>query len=224
MLNRTLALGFVGALLAQSSSAQTVYVLDDGSGEAVVGRNPGGSFMWLNRFVVTPGGTRIVSVSGAFGQAPNGAAITAHLWTDPNGDGNPYDAVSVSSGSGVTANANTDTFTAFSIPNITLAVGTSFFAGFRMSHALNMWPARLDTSSPPTGESWIVEGNTPNDLSGALNLVTDASFLASYPSFDTVGPSMVGNWMVRANAVPEPATLLALGVGAAVLTARRRRR
>ncbi|MCO5297566.1 MAG: PEP-CTERM sorting domain-containing protein [Fimbriimonadaceae bacterium] len=191
----------IGAVLVAPASA-FVYSADDGVAEANYGNANGGSMMWLNHFTVQPGGTVINQVLGAFGNVPNGAAVTAHLWSDPNGDGNPIDAVSLASGSSVTANALTNTFNAFTIPTIVRPVGTSFFVGFRMSFAAGMTPARVDMTVPH-GQSWMVVGNSPNNLSGAV-------------AYD-------GNWLIRANAVPEPTSVIALAAGAAALLRRRRK-
>lgn len=199
-MRRFLALA-LGAVLVAPASA-FVYMADDGVAELDHGLANGGSMMWLTHFTVQPGGTILNQVLGAFGQVPNGAAVTAHLWSDPNGDGNPDDALSLASGSSVTSNTLTNTFNAFTIPTIVRPVGTSFFVGFRMSFAAGMAPARADLTNLQ-GESWVVAGNNPNNLGGAVQ-------------FD-------GNWLVRANAVPEPASVLALAAGAAALLRRRRK-
>lgn len=213
----------LGALtgVGASSAVAATYWLDDGTGESNVGLRAGGSFMWLNHYTVRAGANKIVAIRGAFGPVPNGAAVTAHLWSDPNGDGNPLDAVSLASSSSGVAHAGTDVYNSFAIPSITMATGTSFFVGFRMSHAPSMWPARLDTTTAQ-GQSWIAIGNNQNNLSGALNLLTDSAAIDSNPLLHgTNGKG--GNWMVQATAVPEPATMVALTLGAAGLLRRRRR-
>lgn len=199
-MRRFLALALAAVVVAPASAF--VYSTDDGVAEMDHGNANGGSMMWLNHFTIQPGGTVVNQILGAFGNVPNGASVTAHLWSDPNGDGNPSDAVSLSSGSSVTSNALTNNFNAFTIPTIIRPVGTSFFVGFRMSFAAGMAPARADLTVPH-GQSWLVVGNNPNNLSGAT-------------AFD-------GNWLIRANAVPEPATVIALAAGAAALLRRRRK-
>lgn len=190
------------ACLAVPRAFALTYALDDGSGEYGVGYSgsPGGNLIWANQFVVVPGANLITAISVAFGPQYttftnlNGVSVTASLWSDPNGDGNPSDAVLLSSVVGTVANYFTDVFNVYDIPDTVVA--GSFFAAVSLSDPGSAYPARIDQESVPT-QSWY---NTSTDLqNGSANI-------------------WGGNWMIRAEGgpaapVPEPATMLLLGSG-----------
>ena len=75
------------------------YMIDDGTAEDSVGLTNGGNFARLNSFPVSGGNNVITSISIAWGTPAfpdptlNGLPYTAVLWSDPNGDGSPTDAV-----------------------------------------------------------------------------------------------------------------------------------
>ena len=75
------------------------YVIDDGTAEDSIGLTAGGTFVSCNEFTVTGGNNIITSISIAWGTPAfpdptlDGLAYTAVLWSDPNGDGSPTDAV-----------------------------------------------------------------------------------------------------------------------------------
>ncbi|MBX3115409.1 MAG: PEP-CTERM sorting domain-containing protein [Fimbriimonadaceae bacterium] len=193
--------------LVLTSASGFAYVLDDGVAENSLGLTNGGDLIWANQFTVTAGNETITQVLGAWsfqgnpGGLPNGHAVTAFLWSDPNNDGNPTDGGILSQVAGVVANSNTDIFNAYDIPDVTLSVGDSFFVGFIANHAAGQFAAALDQSAPVPNRSWLQVGTS---LSGA---------------FTTEGVGFPGNWMVRADsqAVPEPATMAILGAGALAL-------
>jgi hypothetical protein len=89
-------------------------------------------FTFGNHFTAVAGGQTIESISIAW-SGFGGDPITVKLWSDPNGDGNPNDALLLSSVAGVTANPNNvlgpALFTTYDIPDVTLFVGQSFFVG-----------------------------------------------------------------------------------------------
>lgn len=222
------------ATLAVTASAQ--YIIDDGVGENSVGFNNAfqNSIGWLNHFTVSGGNSVITGIQVAFGFGatpfPNGSPVDVFLWNDPNGDGNPGDATVLASLAGVVGNSGTDTFNNYDIADTFVgADGTSFFVGAIVTGTLTtggFFPARIDQTTPTTGESWIT-GNAgtaaapgaavdPNNLGGTGTGLLNMTALA--------GSGLDGDWMIRATGqpVPEPATLAVLALGAAAMLRRRK--
>src|SRR5215216_3128027 len=98
------------------------YTIDDGTAEDSVGLTNGGNLLVLNSFPVTEGNNLITSISIAWGTPAfpdpslNGLAYTAYLWSDPNGDGSPTDALVLASAPGVVSQEGTDTFLTTNLP------------------------------------------------------------------------------------------------------------
>jgi len=74
------------------------YMIDDGTAEDAVGLS-GGDIIALNEFAVIPGSETIDSVDIAWGTPVffdptlDGLPYTVAIWSDPDGDGSPIDAV-----------------------------------------------------------------------------------------------------------------------------------
>src|SRR6476469_6788271 len=179
--------GIVRSLLA--NIPLFTYMIDDGTAEDSVGLTAGGSLVALNSFPVSGGNNVITSISIAFGTplfpdpTLNGLPYTAVLWSDPNGDGSPTDAVVLAQAPGVVANAGTDTFITTTIPP-TMVTTANFFVGFLITHTAGQFPAAFDETAPIPNRSWIALTSSINDLSGA----------APIESF-----GLVGNWLIRAD-------------------------
>lgn len=204
-----------GFCAPRAAEAQT-YTLDDGTAEDSIGlQAAGASFICLNSFAVTPGNNTIISISIAWGTPAfadatlNGLTYTAVLWSDPNGDGNPLDAVVLATAPGVIAGSSTNTFNLSPITPTTVLT-TNFFVGFVITQATaTQFPAAFDQTAPTfANRSFVVIGNNPNNLAGA----------ATIESF-----GLVGNWMIRANAIPEPSTYALIGLGLVGMVFLRRR-
>lgn len=191
------------------------YQLDDGVSENSVGLTAGGTFLWFNQFNVQAGLDQITGISNSWGSAsfPGSAGVspgtpfTVSIWTDNNGNATPVD-----SGATLVAQANgvvqagaidTDAFQTTAIAANLTGV-SSFYVGVTISHAAGTFPAALDQTLPQ-GRSWVAIDPVGN-LNGSLNLVD-------------VG--LAGNWLLRANAVPEPASLSLLALAALGLLRRR---
>ena len=199
-----------------AAEAQT-YALDDGTAENSVGLSGavGGTFVALNSFAVTGGNNTITSISIAWGDATapdpflNGLPYTVGLWSDPNGDGAPADAALLASADGVILAAGTNTF----IPTVitpTAVMTPNFFVGFIITHPADQNPAAFDQTAPSfPNRSFIVFPGDINDLSAAA------------PIENFVGP---GNWLIRAEAIPEASTFALVGLGLAGLVFFRNRR
>ena len=117
----------------------------------------------LNEFPVSGGNNVITSISIAWGTPAfpdptlNGLPYTAVLWSDPNGDGSPTDAVVLAQVPGVISSAGTDTFITTPIPP-TMVTTANFFVGFLMTHTAGQFPAAFDESAPLPNRSWVSIG------------------------------------------------------------------
>ena len=147
-------------------------MIDDGTAEDSIGLTSGGSFVACNSFPVTGGNNVITSISIAWGTPAfpdptlNGLPYTAVLWSDPNGDGSPTDAVVLAMAPGVISQQGTDTFITTVIPP-TMVTTPNFFVGFVITHTAGQFPAAFDETAPTLpNRSWVAQTANINDLSG----------------------------------------------------------
>src|SRR6476660_8262833 len=168
------------------------YMIDDGTAEDSVGLTNGGNLLVLNSFPVSGGNNVITSISIAWGTPAfpdptlNGLPYTAVLWSDPNGDGSPTDAVVLAQVNGVIASAGTDTFITTPIAP-TMVTTPNFFVGFLMAQTAGQFPAAFDESAPLPNRSWV-------SIGGNINNMSDAQ-----PIEVATGGALVGNWLIRAD-------------------------
>ncbi|HQL53920.1 MAG TPA: C1 family peptidase [Phycisphaerae bacterium] len=172
------------------------YHLDDGTFDNAWG---GGyqleDIIWLNRFVVKPGGQTLDSISIAWGWIPSGTPTALAVWRDPNGDGDPHDAVLLwkSTTPVLVSQPATDIFKTVAIPDVYVGEpGTVFFIGAytSLTDDWDRYPAAIDQSVNPGG-AWLAEGDNLDSL-GANDLY----------SIDELDPETGGVFMIRAGCVP----------------------
>lgn len=208
--------------------ANNEYQIDDGSSENSVGLTAGGNLAWLNQFNVTGGNRLITGISltwgtpsfpGSSGVVPGVTTFKVYVWRDGTAnDVNPSDAVLLGTANGTVAagTVDTDVFQTVSLgAGVSIPAGfNSFYIGASINQNAGTFPASLD-QTVSQGRSWVCGSGTqggfdPNNLNGGIGLF----------QMDSIG--LPGNWMLRANAIPEPATLSLFGLAALGLLRRRR--
>lgn len=193
------------------------YQWDDGTSENSVGLTAGGTLWWINHFAVTGGLTQITGVSTCFGSPsfPGYAGVVpgqqfdVYVWGDDTGDADPTNGagcVLLGTATGAALATSIDTDVLQTVPlGVDLTGYTNFYIGASVTHVAPSYPAPLDQTTPQH-HSWVGFGAPlPTHLSGCINV-------------DMYFP---GNWLLRADAVPEPASLALLGLGALALLRRR---
>jgi hypothetical protein len=206
------------------------YQVDDGSAEDAFGftRDPGDppthDVIYLNRFAVRPGLDVIDSVQIAFGgpggpAGYNGRPIQVLLYEDPNG-GSTTDAVLLRSVAGVTAGANTSAFVSYPLPPT--RVHNFLLVGFlaRDQPLGDSFLGAQDFTLPSQPNASFVGAtvNSPLDPA-ALGTIAGSGLYGPIESF----PNQQSNFLIRADAVPEPSSPALLLAAAPALLARRRR-
>jgi hypothetical protein len=206
---------FAAASLAGKHSIKKIwstYVLDDGTMEDSVGFGNGlqnFQSLWFNQFQVIPGQTSISAVEVAWGTpnfpdpSLNGTPVTIAVWSDPNGDGNPSDAVLLASVAGTIQSAGTDTFVSYSFsPAVDVSAYTSFFIGdlTPMNNGPENFPQGLDENSTLQRRSWIAAMSDGSNVD--INNPGNNDFLGLIDDF-----GLPGNWGIRGdtgNGTPTP--------------------
>lgn len=178
----------------------STYMVDDGASEDAVGLTFGGDVIALNEFAVIPGSETITTVSIAWGTpvfpdpSLNGLSYTVAVWSDPNGDGNPSDAVLLTTANGVVALQGTNTFLTTDIPDTTITT-PNFFVGFLIANTVaGQFPAAFDETNPTFSKRSYVAGGSAGtgDINNLNNNELPVTAIESF--------GLVGNWLIRADA------------------------
>jgi len=181
-----------------------VYMIDDGTSEDAVGFGNGAQnfeSLWFNQFDVIAGQTMISTVSVAWGTpafpdpAMDGTPITIGIWSDPNGDGNPSDAVLLGQVSGTIQNSGTDTFIDYTLsPPVDVSALSSFFVGDMtpMNNGPEEFFQAIDEDSTLHRQSWVAamsDGSAVDFVNPGNN-----DFIGLIDDF-----GLPGNWLIRAD-------------------------
>jgi uncharacterized protein (TIGR03382 family) len=204
-------------------SRATTYSWDDGTAENSVGLTNGGVIAGINAFAVTGGDNVITSVDVAWGTPlfaglngiVAGTPFNYYVWSS-TGTNNPTGAGSTLLFSGTSTidalNIDNNTFQSLAVPSIAIS-SAIFFVGVDIAHTAGQFPIAVDQTAPTFGgASWAAGGASfnPNAVGFGTGGALDISTLS------------LGNWMIRANAVPTPGALALLGMGGLVIGRRRR--
>lgn len=174
-----------------ASKARDLYQYDDGSTENSVGWTNGGELAWMTHYIAPTAGT-VTAIHTSFGTpmypgssgASPGAPFRVHVYSDPDADGNPIDAVLLGS-----VNANIDASAIDSdlpqiVPVPSIPINGSFFVAASYLHPAGTYPAPLDETSS-AGQGW---------LSGTVGGAWDPQDFTNLYYVDDYFP---GNWLLR---------------------------
>ena len=190
--------------LLHSLLPNSVYMIDDGTSENGVGFGNGSQnfeALWFNQFEVISGQTMISTVSIAWGTplfpdpSNNGTPVTIAIWSDPNGDGNPSDAVLLGSVAGTIQNEGTDTFVDYTFsPPVDVSAFTSFFVGDMtpMNNGPEHFYQGIDQDSTLHRQSWVAGNSDGSPVD--LNMPGNNDTVGLIDDF-----GLPGNWLVRAD-------------------------
>lgn len=220
MMIRFVSVAGVAALACVPSFA-TTFAYDNGQTTVAVG--PPSSFPvnpvtgWGNYFMSDVGGTKITSVSCAFGPNFNPTTpVTIYLFADPDNDYDPLNAVLLAQVTAVPTQVGGSVFTNFDIPD-TVVNGGFFVLATAVTVKGVDKPAAGDLTGR-TDRSWYFY----NPATSGMNVANlGANALAK--RVDQVLP-LPGAWLLRAEgeAVPSPAALSLLGLAGCAAVRRRR--
>ena len=189
------------------------YQYDDGVSEDAVGFGNGFSnipSLWFNQFKTVAGGEAISSVSIAYGTTADpqpkliGRKVAVCVWSDPNNDGNPADAVLLRVVRGTITSEGSDTFVTvtFNHPVKIGPAGTSFFVGeetVKVQRTELFFQAIDETNASgqahSKGKSWVAAQAGGGKLDVGHPGAND-----TVGTIDSFG--LPGNWLIRATGVP----------------------
>ena len=113
---------------------------DDGSGENSLGLINGGQICFMNKITCLD---IVDEVQVAYGSMPDGAVVEIAVWDDVDMDGDPTNAIRVSSHASTVMNANTNTFNIETLPAPAPITGDAW-VGAIVTHVAAEFPAPMD--------------------------------------------------------------------------------
>lgn len=189
-------------------------ILDDGTTDNSVGtNNPADDILWLQSNSDAANSTTVTAISTAWGSVPfgggppDGTAARVGIWSDPNNDGNPNDAVLLQQVNIVVAGSNTDAFQTVNLAPAVLVTGRYFVGA---SCQGGTFQAPLDQGGPASlGRAWIAA----QQGGGQIDYTNLAG--ASIPPLDedSVAP---GVWLLRATCGSPIASFCSPGTGGVI--------
>ena len=155
-----------------TDKSRYTYMYDTGVTDNLLGLNIAGELVWMHHFVAQLNAEKITEIHSAFGGVlyagysclSGGEGVRLYVWSDPNGDGLPDDAVLLNESSGILNPMfiDTDMLQVFPVGPVTLTTGQSFFIGASIQGGLaaGCYPAPID-GTVLNGESWFAYGTAP---------------------------------------------------------------
>ena len=206
----SLGRGWVPRIHAGAGSGSfsvNAYTYDDGVSENSLGLTGCASpnvatICWLHKFDAVGGSDTIVNVQTAWGTLafpggapPAGQAASVGVWSDPNQDGDPSDAILLSSAATTIANPDTDILQVVPVPPT--VVSGSFFVGAFTAQvcstlALSQFPAPMDTTGASLGRAWVC-ANDPD-----TGFVTSPLGANNIPPVELDSINFPALWLLRA--------------------------
>ena len=131
------------------------YAVHDNTAEESVGTGQNGWFAWMQHFEADESRQQIDRIGIDFAPGVANQQVRVTLWIDPDGDGNPVDAVRLRTQNRQVQQPALTGLQFFRFnPPISVEPGTSFFAGVYMQLSENAYPAAFDESDFDLG-SWV---------------------------------------------------------------------
>lgn len=179
-----------------------IYQYDDGTSENASGLAGSGEFCWIHRFDALPGAETIDEIQVAFGTplapggAVNGEPCTVYVWNDPDDDGDPANAVLLTSQAGTIQNADTDILNAYALGSPATVSGVFFIGCMTDSAPGSGTPAPMDLTTPYiVGNGWFAFALPPNTF--------DANDLSNNNLFENVAGTGFGYYYLLRAAYQE---------------------
>ena len=164
--------------------------LDDGTTETSLGLTAGGQICMMNRFTCLDS---VDEVQVAYGQVPAGNAVEIAVWDDVDMDGNPSNAVRVSSHATVVTNPGTGIFNIEVLPAPAVITGDAW-VGAIISQQAGEFPAPMDFLNyelyPNSSFTALEAVGTPFD---SANLAANA-----VPPVPITATGFAAVWLLRA--------------------------